>query len=68
MLRDGYMCLGPGLNLPYKLNNGKGRSDLARGIFGAYTDRVLTTVSRELARYKLGLEGVQEFGWDKGAQ
>jgi hypothetical protein len=26
----------------------------------------LTTVSRELARYKLGLEGVQEFGWNKG--
>jgi len=25
----------------------------------------LTTTSRELAWYKLGLVGVQEFGWDK---
>ena len=26
----------------------------------------VTTVSRELAWYKLGLVGVQDFGWDKG--
>jgi hypothetical protein len=26
----------------------------------------LTTLARELARYKLGLVGVQEVRWDKG--
>jgi hypothetical protein len=35
----------------------------ARGLYGSGS---LKTVSRELAKYKLDLVGVQEVRWDKG--
>ncbi len=31
-----------------------------------YSVGLLTAANRELARYKLDLEGVQEFRWDNG--
>jgi hypothetical protein len=45
----------------------KRTSDLARGKLGACVGQGhLTTVARELARYKLDLVGVQGVRWHKG--
>jgi len=60
------MCLGPGLNFLYKLNNGKRTRDLAQEFLETVQVGSVTTVSRELTWYKLGLVGVQDFGWNKG--
>jgi exonuclease III len=35
-------------------------------VMSLYTSGSLTTVARELARYKLDLVGVQEVRWDRG--
>ena len=38
----------------------------ASNVRGLYRAGSLTAAARELARYKLGLVGVQEVRWDKG--
>ena len=55
--------LGSGLILWYQPSNGEGTWNVR----SLYRSGSITTVARELARYKLALVGVQEVRWDKGA-
>ena len=54
--------LGPELTLLCHPSNGKGTWNIR----SLYRSGSLTTVARELARYKLTLVGAQEVRWDKG--
>jgi len=62
MLRKRYTCLGPGLVLWYDLSNGKVH-EIVRSVYRASS---LTAATREVARYRLDVVGVQEVRRDKG--
>jgi len=62
------MCFGPGLILWYDLSNVKGTMRFGKwNGRSLYRSGSLTTVVRELVRYKFNLVGVQEVRWDIGA-
>jgi len=62
-----YLCLRPGLIFWYDLNSVKGTLRFGTwNVRSLYRSGSLATVTRELARYKLDLVGVQEVRWDKG--
>jgi hypothetical protein len=67
LIRNGYASLGPGLILRYDLSNGKETSFGTWNVGSLYRSGSLTTVVRELVRYKFNLVGVQEVRWDIGA-
>jgi hypothetical protein len=58
------MGFGPGLILWYNLSMRFGTWSV-RSLYKAGS---FTEAARELARYKLDLEGVPEFRWDKGSR
>ena len=66
MLRMIHSFLGPGLILWYNLSNGKHMRFSTWNMKRLYKLGSITTVARELQRYKLDLDGVKEVRWDKG--